>query len=378
MARDISQRLDALRRRRTGLDRLDSLAMDARDEVLAKSLATEAWQTRAPTSQPNTRYALGAMQEVGPDYTRISIETAVRVGKQLEAGLAALGYETDHRLQGSVPLNVHIRGVSDVDLLTLRRDYFLYATAGPLGRSGAYGTPSLLTPVQMLSGVRVEAEKILRAKFPAAKVDCSGAKAIKISGGSLPRSVDSVPALWWETVAYQQTGQAHERGVVILDKKKLETINNLPFLHIKRVDDRDLAANGGLKKAIRLAKSVKSDAEAEGTTIALSSFDIAGALYHANLGALASGRYNELAILVETQRHLDWLTQNEMEAQRLLTPDASRAVFNTGEKLTGLRRLSLEFDDLLTEVAKEQDRRLVAPSWSDSRMALGRAFLPAS
>ena len=45
-------------------------------------------------------------------YAEISIETALRVGSQLQQKLSI---PIERRLQGSVPLNVHIRGVSDVE-----------------------------------------------------------------------------------------------------------------------------------------------------------------------------------------------------------------------------------------------------------------------
>ena len=117
MARDISKRISRLQSRRTGMDRYMALDEAARVEVLAKSMAQERWQKRASADKSYTRYALGAMQEVGADQTRISLDTAERVGRQLEQGFAAKGRSVEFRLQGSVPLNVHIRRYSDVDLL---------------------------------------------------------------------------------------------------------------------------------------------------------------------------------------------------------------------------------------------------------------------
>src|SRR3954454_16298 len=102
MARNIGQRLAQLKTRRQGLDRLTRVASPTRAEILAKSLNEEAYQRRAP-AQPYTRYALGSMQEVGPEYTRISVEEAERVGRQLEAGLTPFGISVAFRLQGSVP-----------------------------------------------------------------------------------------------------------------------------------------------------------------------------------------------------------------------------------------------------------------------------------
>lgn len=317
------------------------------------------------------------MQEVDRDYTRISIETAERVGSQLNTGLTSAGYQVDFRLQGSVPLNVHIRGVSDVDLLNLDTSFFTFSTFGARARNGWYSLSSK-TSLGVLTSLRREAESILKAKYPAATVDCSGGKAINISGGSLARPVDVVPSHWHETIDYQASGQEHDRGVTILNKRVPETIDNLPFLHIKLISDRCTSALGGLKKAIRLCKNVKNDAQEEGKTINLSSFDIAAAMYHADLGALRAGYTYELAILAETQRHLDWLTMNEAEAKKLRVPDGSRAIFDTAEKLAALRTLSLEMDDLAKEVAKEQRPSLAYSDYSlsESRTALASAYIP--
>lgn len=141
MARDINSRLNQLRSRRQGTDRLGRLNTAAQLEVIAKSLTEESWQKRAST-KPYTRYALGSMQEVSAEYTRISLETAERVGRQLNTGLTTAGFSVDFRLQGSVPLNVHIRGISDVDLLNIDTSFFTYATAGYRSQTGLYTNPT--------------------------------------------------------------------------------------------------------------------------------------------------------------------------------------------------------------------------------------------
>jgi hypothetical protein len=147
--------------------------------------------------------------------------------------------------------------------------------------------------------------------------------------------------------------------VYIYNKKTGETICNYPFMHIKRVADRCSDAFGGLRKAIRLCKNVKADAIEEGSVIPFPSFDIAATMYHADMQALKIGYLYELRILAETQRHLDFLYHNEAYAKTLEVPDGSRVIFDTQEKFEGLKKLSIEMDDLLREVAKEQKPGLV-------------------
>lgn len=349
MARNINERLSSLSARRKGADRLAVLTADhlAYDSYQRKLYMPESWESRAE-GKPYTRYALGAMQEVDPDYTRISMQTAERVANQL--GKRVGNFDLEFRLQGSVPLNVHIRGVSDVDLLTLiDRQFLTYDSRGPM--AGTY-SPSLDTSLSLLSRLRADEEPSLKNAFPAADVDTSGSKAIKISGGSLARSVDVVPSHWYDSADYQRTGQLHDRGVEILDRKANQTLTNFPFKHIKLVSDQDDLAGAGLRKAIRLCKNVKADAE---TTISLPSFDIAAVMYHADLGALRMGIIHELAILAETQRHLDYLWNHQDEAKRLYVPDGTRRIFDTEAKLSALLSLSCEMDELSKAVANEHD-----------------------
>lgn len=349
MARSIDERISSLRTRRRGIDRVEVLAADgmAFDSYLRKMYLQETWEKRAG-NKPYTQYALGAMQEVDPDYTRISMETAERVANQL--GRRVGGFNLDFRLQGSVPLNVHIRGVSDVDLLTLiDREFLVYDRSGI--KAHTY-TPKTDRSLDQLNQLRREEEPALRRAYPGANVDTSGSKSIKISGGSLARSVDVVPSHWYDTADYQRTGELHDQGVIILDRKNNTTVTNFPFKHIKLVSDRDNLVAGGLRKAIRLCKNVKADSD---RNIALPSFDIAAIMFHADLGALRMGAIHELSILAETQRHLDYLFNHPTEAAQLNVPDGTRRIFDTEAKRNALLSLSCEMDELLKAVAKEQD-----------------------
>ena len=355
MARDIDKRLKLLRERRMGTDRIADLAVESATQVIAKSLTQESYAKRAPV-QKHTQYVLGAMQAVDPDYTRISLEEADRVKDQLKRGLDRKSISTEFRIQGSVACDIHIRGVSDVDLLVLDGRYIHYDLNGQKALLGGYASPVTYNTLQALIQLRSESESILDAAFTAAKVEKGGAKAIKISGGSLRRPVDVVPSNWFDTVAYQRSSAEVDRGVHILNKHVPERVLNTPFKHIQQINDRDQRSIGGLKKAIRLCKNVKADAESDGTKIELSSYDIASALWHADMAALTVGIANELAILAEATRFLDDLARRPNYACTLRVPDDSRFVFDSDAKIEGLRLLSLEMDDLSERVAREQSK----------------------
>ncbi|MFM0232165.1 MULTISPECIES: nucleotidyltransferase family protein [Paraburkholderia] len=364
MASDIDARLSQLRARRKGEPSVNAFlkADSASSGHFAMDAAEiEEWEKRGTSNQRWTRYAIGAMQAVGKKYTEVSQRTGERVASQLRDRLTLAGINAEFKLQGSVPLDVHIKRVSDVDVLAITKDFYTYNTIGVQALRGGYTSPSQRTSGGVLSSLRQQVEVDLDDAFPAAKVDKTGAKAVKVSGGSLQRSVDVVPAHWYDTKEFQTSGRQADRAVTIYNKKTGETIDNLPFLHIQRVGSRCDSISGGLRKAIRLCKSVKADSD---RNIQLSSYDIAAIMYHADMSALHLGQYSDLAILSETQRHLDALYRDPIAAGRLWVPDGSRVIFDTSEKRDWLLYLSVEIDELLKNVYQENFPSLLSSGLS--------------
>lgn len=375
MIEDSDKLLGRLRDRRHGTGTFANFAMDSAgleslQEALTRQAYGEAYETRA-RGKPYTMYTLGAMQQVDAAYTKISIKTADRVQEQLRTRLSAKGYSLEFRHQGSVPLNVHIKGVSDIDLLTIESSVFLYDRNGVAGRSNMYVAASR-SIADVLSDLRRDSESALREAYYAAIVDASGAKAIRISGGSLQRDVDVVPSVWWNSIEYQQSGQAYDRGVAIFNKDDRSTIQNLPFLHIKMISDACDSTYGGLRKSIRLLKNVKADANEDHELIRLSSYDIAGLMYHADRERLRSGLITELAILAEAQRHLEFLVSNPSYAKSLRTPDNSRSILDSEGKFSDLADLSREVTRLMDKVSREQPEAMYLIGAAAKRAALSQ------
>ncbi|WP_201549580.1 hypothetical protein [Psychrobacter sp. Pi2-1] len=346
---NFNQRLNRLEERRKGSNFSYSFDGLNEDTVLKRELDTlkesmESWQSAS--DKPSVRYALGAMQEVGKRYTEISVETAVRVQKQLKSRLLDNhGINTEYRLQGSVPLNVHIKGISDVDLLVIDESHY---------RSEHYLETLRSQDIIEISKLRAACHTQLKSAYPAVTVDNTGAKCIKLVGGSLQREVDVVPSHWVRTDKYQQEKKAYDLGVNILDSKTPTTLMNLPFRHIYLIDTRcRYLTEGGLKKSIRLCKTLKADLITEGSKIHLSSFDIASIMYHANLDNLKKGSHYPLAVVLETQRFFDYLYNNSFRRDLLFTPDNSRLIFDTEDKKSSLTTMSLALDNLVKEIKKD-------------------------
>lgn len=339
--RDYTSRNQKLRNRRLGSEAIaksDGVTFDAAPLV-------ESYEKRAKSE--SLKYALGAMQEVEKKYTEISFEQGNRVSNQLTNGMTARQKSIEIKLQGSLALNIHLRRYSDVDLLVFPLAFFLYDQTGP--KSSTY-SPSDKDRIQVVKELRSNCATILASAFPQALVDESGAKCITLSGGSLSRSVDVVPALWFDTSSYQTTLALAERGVEIFDSHKLELNGNFPFKYMEHINNKDTSTIGGTKKAIRLLKTLKYDADSE---VGISSFDIASLVWHMPDVSLRYPNYLEPALLVSIQNFLNQLCGNRAYAETLLVADGTRKIIRSSDDFSALIALNEELKDLIESIASE-------------------------
>ena len=343
MPRDFDDRLSRLRSRR----------MDNSNVVLMSEGYGEAYEKR--TSNKATQYTLGAMQEVDPRSTQISHEEAEKVQRNLTDGLKDEHLTPEFRLQGSVPLNVHIRGASDVDLLVMEGRCLRVSPCQGGLKSYVDFTGSVLNNVLDL---RKKAETVLERRFWGATVDKTPAKSIALSDGAFRRKVDVVPANWLDTATYQRNLEEASRGVEIVNKYTLEHISNYPFRYIAEIQTKAARTNDGARMGIRLAKNLKNDADND---IALSSYDIGSLIYHCPDHYIFHHLARDLMVLSGVDRWLDELMNNRSKAVELMTPDNTRRILDEGAKWEGLCRLAGEVADL----ARAVERELVGPNYYD-------------
>lgn len=333
------------------LSRLKNRRMDGSNYALRDRAFVESFEHR--TSNKATKYALGSMQEVDQRSTEISFEEAAKVEKALTDRLLKFDLQPHFRMQGSVPMNTHIRGVSDVDLLEIHGRYFTFAPKGPLGNSYISIGPGLSVVDEVLK-MRRHSEDELDLHFPAATVDRSNGKSIQLSEGSFRRKVDVVPSNWFDSVDYQAHKNEIFRGVSVVDKFTRETSDNFPFLFAHHINQKGLATNDGAKMAIRLLKNIKSDSDDD---IELSSYDIASLIFHCPDNQIMRHVARDLSILSGTESWLSGLCGARQFAEDLMTPDKTRRILDKPEKWDGLCLLSKN----LTALSREVDREIAGP-----------------
>lgn len=294
------------------------------------------------------QYAIGAMQPIDPDYTRRTIDERDRVQRQLAEGFDAAGLRVEFDYQGSVTNDTHIRAHSDVDLLTV--DSRFHVVQPP-------NTPAIRytgDPVADLRQIRNVSVSKLKNAYPAAKVDATGSKAVNISGGSLSRKIDVIASNWWFTVEYRNDPQKHWLGIEILDNDNSARIPNKPFLHNKRIDDKDRVVNGGLRKLIRLLKSLKYDSDDK---IDLSSYDIAGIVYNIGDDKLISYAGQDLILINNCHDYLMLLETMESTRNGIAVPNSTRKVFCAeGATIKGLTQMRMAVGALLKEIEQGLSR----------------------
>lgn len=291
------------------------------------------------------KYLAGAMEPIPPTYTANTIKEADRVQNQITKGLEVVGLCAEFELQGSVVKNTHIRGYSDVDLLVVDSRFI------SLGPPQKVSAPYAGNVVEDLLQIRTTVINRLTSSFPEATVDSSGPKSVKISGGSLKRTVDVVPGNWYHTAQYTETQNRLLLAVQILDAhKKVRGEHDLLFLHGAWLNDQEQKTCGNGKKLIRLLKSLKYESSLG--KAAMSSYDIESIVFRMDEGELKKfARGQELALALHCYSWLHQLDQGQQLRESLDTPDQKRKIFADGfATLTQLRDLKTDLGQLLNEI----------------------------
>jgi hypothetical protein len=346
VATDYSNRIDRVnaRRNNTTVARLSESASFAEDSALFDSV-TKGY--RSKTRSRSFQYSLVSMQEVDAQYTAVSYREAERVAKQIDSGLLRRGKAVMVELQGSLPLNVHLRRVSDVDMLVWPLSFFIFDS---FGMAASSYTVSTNNAVSEITSLRSECQSVIRSAFPAAKVDNSGAKCITVSEGSLLREIDVVPSVLYKTMTYQRTNNDEDRGIQIYDKNSYEVITNYPFKVRALINSKEGRTGGGCKKAIRLLKNMREDSD---TQIALSSFNIMSLVYAMQDTDLMHSSYYEGKIVASLQNWFFNIANDETYLRGINTVDGSRKIVQSEADVTAISQMSGELNVLVLRIAQE-------------------------
>jgi hypothetical protein len=312
----------------------DSVFSEAIREI---SLESEMQKAIAASGLSENEYwVYESMKEVGEQYRTKSYSESKKISNKLhEYGMLNVGFD----YQGSVTNNTCIRDASDIDLLVITNDF--YGLEPPLKPS----VPYTGDPLQELKEIRKNCIAIIKESLSSSKLDTTKSKCISVSKGTLQRDVDVVVCNWFHTVQYNNTNEEFQKGIQVLDLSENRRIINLPFLHNKLLDDKDIRTNGKYKSFVRLIKSVKSDAD---EYIDISSYEITSLLYHMqNMDIL--GLDNPYNILSGISKYFTHLYYNKDDLSQLFVPNKTARIINS-LKMTTFASLINEINDLIKEL----------------------------
>lgn len=354
---DFSKRLDKLKNRRQGSRERAIFESTTMDSVGMESAIKNGIDTRRQEfyedlkESDSIKYTIGAMAPVDEQSTAVSIFEGNRVADSLIKSLRVRDIATTSRLQGSVALNIHIKGHSDVDMLIIESRTINIELPRLKEYISATTSKSM---VEIVQEIRLNSENILPKNFPKANVDTSGNKSIAMSGGTLQRKVDIVPSCWYDTHEYQKSNLESDRGIKIYHKSDHKLLLNLPFTHIKLISNKDEVYKGNLRSVIRLMKNMIADMPDYKKRVAkkLSSYDLASIAYHMN-DKLYLPYEMRLGLVEKTREYLNYLLISPYSRSALEVPDKSRKIFDNEEKVKALEVLENEFTALSKAIAKD-------------------------
>ncbi len=323
-------------------NRMEKLKARRTDPTVIKAAAIrEAFDSIA--EEEPIKYAVGTMQPIDPAYAKTTFEEGDRVKNQLDKALnIGIPKLASFEYQGSATNGTHIKVHSDLDLLAIH-EYFY--TIQPPGKPSVPYTGDVLADLRDL---RLSCARALKSAFPAVTVDDAPGKCIAMQGGSLRRKMDIVISNWWHSVDYQNNRIPIYMGIQIYDSKANERVENNPFLHNYRIDERDRKLNGNVRKVARLLKSLKYDAD---SPVNISSYDITSIAWSMPDDFMQAANGQELKLVENARSFLKWLIENDINRESYYVPNCMRKIFGAnGASVNGLRALYKEIQDLVDEI----------------------------
>jgi hypothetical protein len=308
-------------------------------------------------------YIRVAMKSVEPEYTQKSKEAGEKVKEHLSKQLINVVY----KYQGSVMTNTHIKGYSDIDLLTICDKFYthdlnsikeLLNTNDKRAKYSQSSIEKLEREVNItsysgnslddLKNLRLDSEKILSSVYSVC--DIKNPKAIKITNLSLKRDVDIATANWYDDVTSVINDKGDYRGIQIYNKEKNQKEKaDYPFLSINRINERSSSTNGRLKKMIRFLKNTKANSDHD---IDLSSFDINAICYDIDPVKYQNLTIFQLVPLLYLQ--LKSICTSQEHSDSIISVDGREYIFrgNTA-KLNNVKSLLGEVEGIYLDFLKQ-------------------------
>lgn len=287
-------------------------------------------------SNEGTRYILGAMQPIPVWSTNYLYQQGEGFSKNI---ITSINLPLTFHFQGSVPLNVHIKSSSDLDILFIHSEK-LYVPKVVSQYKYQYTDIDSRDVILFIKNKCIE---LFNQRLYDYEHNDKSVKVLKC----LAVSADIVPACWYHTQEYQLSGREEEKGVAILKEKERKILPNYPFKHIYLVKNKNIFYHDKIGKCIRLLKNIKADLP-NSDVITLSSFDITSFIYYMPEYIPNVIKINDdLALANCMHNYIQYILNNKNIFSSLFVPDKSRYIFDSPHKFTSLQTLDKNLSEIL-------------------------------
>jgi hypothetical protein len=282
------------------------------------------------------------MRPIGQKYNDKTIDAAKRVQKHLQDNYE-LHFNRAFKTQGSVVTGTNIRVHSDFDLLTIIDKYYF----NPPGTTtdNAYTASN---PDEDIVALRNQSIRILKGIYD--DVNDKGEKSISIFNKSLNRKVDIVFCFWYHSDEFNKSKDEFYKGVYLYRFPSKEKVRDFPFATIANVNTKGTETIDGSRKAIRLLKNLKADADND---IFLSSFQLTSLVHSMHNSILWYKEGGEMSIAQAVSLHIDKICNDSAFRKAIKSPNGIELPFIKDDTVQELEKLNRDLTVLISDTSTE-------------------------
>lgn len=296
------------------------------DEAKSEPIISDAFSHRG---YPNAlRYALESMVEIDHSYSYKVFSITKKIQDSIEAGLAKAPVKINFRYDGPIQTDTHITLFGDVTLLALIE-------------------PQTDKPWQEIQFLIREIISMMKGLKFVQKSGFSNQHEIAVLTEKPSCRVNIQPAIWINNRSFNETRREIERGICEFRFGEKTKRNYLPFKSIARINAKDDRTNGGLKRMIRLLRTLQSDSE---TPIHLEAHEINAIVYDIPERQLKFSPNQSLSLLSVVSAQLTRLCSDKKYYEALRAPSEQEIVFGSKPKQKEVEKLKSRLDNLMNDL----------------------------
>lgn len=320
---------------------LENLLGRRYDEALRESIVSDAFEEY---DYPDSlKYALESMQEIDPSYSYKTFHIAKKIQEKIARRFSTLNIKIDFRYQGPIQTETHIVLYGGVELMILSE------ALDP-------------EPWKTINSLTQELMDIMTSDGTFKEVSYASKLKIKVTTLKPTCEVNILPAIWLDNPEFRQSKREIDRGISEYNLALKTRKRYLPFRNIARINSRDRHCNGGLKKLIRLLRTLQRDAS---TPIDLSNYEISSILFSIPEKQLRFNSEYSLSLLGVASAQLGRVSNDRPYREKMISPSEKELVFGAkDQKAEEIIKLKKELDDLiadLQEELKKEQKTLYSP-----------------